>query len=224
MRILYVEENRDVVAIVSKILRYIDYIVDNVTTAAEADELVFVEEYDLLMLDRRLSDRDGIVLCRDLRKAGMTIPILMLSVLSDPEQRAEGLDFGADDYLGKPFHNGELVARIRTLLRRQIDHRSGELRVGDLVLDSARRVVCRNAERIELLPKEFAILEYLMRNCGVVRTQEQIGENVWGMEYNTSSNLIESYVSRLRRKIEREGFTRLIHTIKGVGYTVRDEA
>lgn len=224
MRILIVDDDPDIVVAISKILRASNYTVDQARTTIEADELVFVEEFDLIILDRRLPDRDGVEFCADLRSAGTAIPILMLTVLSEPEQRIDGLDAGADDYLAKPFHIGEFLARVRTLLRRQSDTRAPELAAGSLSLHPARREVMRGEERIALLPKEFAILEYLMRHLGLVRTQEQIGENIWGVEYAHGSNIIESYISRLRRKIEREDLPRLIHTIKGVGYRVMGDA
>ena len=224
MRILHVEDNHDVVAVVREVLERENIAVDFSSTAADAEEKLFVDEYDLLLLDFRLPDAKGSHLVRGLRDAGATLPILMLTVLSDPDFRIEGLDCGADDYLCKPFHSGELLARIRTLLRRGLAPPKMSLRVGDVLLDPTTRKVFRNNQPVSLLAKEFSILEYLMRDPGRVRSKEMIGENVWGLEYDPRSNLIESYISRLRTKLESKEGPRLIRTVKGAGYCIEDPA
>lgn len=222
MRILLVDDNPEIVDVLQKTLQPPYYALDSTPSPERAREMIAVEEYDLVVLDRRLAASDGLDLCRELRAAMIRVPILFLTVLNEPDERVRGLDAGGDDYLGKPFHIGELHARIRTLLRRFSPHVAAELQVADLRLFPSRHVVCRRGAIIDLLPKEFAILEYLMRYPGVVRTKEQITENIWGMDFDSRSNIVESYISRLRRKVEPQGTVPLIETVKGVGYRMRD--
>lgn len=222
MRILHVDDNYDVAAVIDRLLRKERFAVDHTTSVRYADEMMTIDEYDLVLLEARLPDGSGFEFCCKIRKMGFDIPVMMLTVLSDPEYRVSGLECGADDYVCKPFHSGELIARVRTLLRRSARAPTTRLQVADLALDPARRTVTRADERIDLLPKEFAILEYLLRRIGLVRTKDQIGENVWGVEYDPRSNLIESYISRLRRKVERAGSQRIIETVKGVGYRIAE--
>lgn len=220
MRILIAGNSPAVTVTAATALRASNYTIDRARTTIQVDDAVCVEEYDLVLLERRISDGDGIQLCRQLRGQGKNMPIMIIGAQYEPEHCIRGLDSGADDYLSLPLHMGEFLARVRTLLRRNLESRSPEITVGDLVLDPARREVHRGDRRIELLSKEFAILEYLMRNSGRILTQGQIGENIWGEEYSPCSNLIESYISRLRKKTEDKGETRLIQTVKGGGYKI----
>ena len=165
-----------------------------------------------------LPKKDGREVCRDLRTKGNTTPILMLTALDGVEQRIEGLDSGADDYLSKPFHFGELLARVRSLIRRQTDVKSTEIRYADLVLDTVNRTVARQGTAIKLTPKEFALLEYFAMNHGRVLTREMISEHVWDMNFDPQSNVIDSFVRFLRQKVDRGFQPQLIHTVRGVGY------
>ncbi|MGE3800817.1 MAG: response regulator transcription factor [Candidatus Kapaibacterium sp.] len=223
MRLLLVEDEPDIAEIILEILQAEGYNVDLCATGDAAEEAAYVEEYDLFVLDRMLPDIDGLTLCAILREAHPSTPILMLTSLSEPDYRVEGLDAGADDYLGKPFHPKELTARVRALLRRNAVSRTPVLRCGKLTLDPERHEVRIETAVIALYPKEYAILEYMMRNSGKIRTQQQIGESVWGSAYEPNSNIVESHISRVRRKLEAEGLTGLIQTIKGVGYKIMDQ-
>ena len=218
MRVLVVEDNPKIAEAVRAGLTEHGYAVDAALTGFEGEELAATEPYDAILLDLMLPDRDGIDVCRNLRRRKIATPIIMLTALSATEEKIDWLDAGADDYLTKPFEFDELLARLRALLRRGEATEARELKCDDLVLDLYTRTVSRGETRAELSNKEYALLEYLMRNQNRVLSRAQIGEKVWDMSFETSSNVIDVYISALRKKIDR-GFEReLIHTVKGAGY------
>lgn len=218
MRILIVEDNPKMAGAIQKGLQSHGFAADMTHSGFEGEEMAAGEEYDLIILDLMLPDRDGVDICRNLRRRCIETPVLMLTALSGTEDKVSGLDAGADDYLTKPFEFEELLARIRALLRRGEASEGRVLRCDDLELDVYTRMAKRGDNEHELSNKEFALLEYLMRNPNRVLSRTQIAEKVWDMNYEPGSNVIDVYVSSLRKKIDR-GFEReLLHTIKGAGY------
>ncbi len=222
MRILLVEDERRVASFVSRALRENSYDVDLADTGEKALEMAGRTPYDSILLDIRLPGLSGMQVCRGLRDANVDTPILMLTARGLVEQRVEGLDAGADDYLTKPFAIAELLARLRALIRR----RSGEgrvLRYADLELDRLRRQVTQAGQAIPLTAKEFALLEFLMSRAPDVVARSEVMERVWDVHFDTETNLLEVYINRLRQKICGAGHSKLIHTVHGVGYSLRDE-
>ena len=218
MRVLVIEDNPKMASAVKEGLREHGMAVDTVHTGYEGEELAASGVYDLILLDLMLPDRDGVDVCRNLRRRGVKSKIMMLTSLSTVEDKVAGLDVGADDYLTKPFRFEELLARMRALLRRGDASEARHLRCEDLELDLYTRVAKRGEQSVELTNREFALLEYFMRNPGRVLSRAQIGEKVWDMNFEVSSNVVDVQVSALRRKVDR-GFSReLIHTVKGAGY------
>lgn len=218
MRVLIIEDNPKMASAVQKGLREHGYAVDVSATGYEGEELAASAVYDLILLDLMLPDRDGVEVCRNLRRRGVRSKILMLTALGGVKDKVQGLDVGADDYLTKPFEFEELLARMRALLRRGDASEARFLKCDDLELDLYTRVAKRSDQSIELSNKEFALLEYLMRHPDRVLSRTQIGEKVWDMRFEPTSNVVDVYVSSLRKKLDR-GFSRdLIHTVKGVGY------
>lgn len=223
MRILVVEDNPKVAVAIQKGLAVQGYAVDLADRGYDGEEAAVATSYDVIVLDLMLPDRDGVDLCKALRRRGVKTPILMLTALSGTAEKVKGLDAGADDYLAKPFEFDELVARVRALLRRGSATESSVLRFEDLELDLVRRTAKRKGESIGLTTREFALLEYFIRNSTRVLSRTQIGEHVWDMNFEPGSNVIDVYVSMLRRKIDR-GFDRpLIHTKIGSGYVLSAE-
>lgn len=218
MRVLVVEDEHKINRTVCQALREEAYAVDPAFDGEEGEEMALVNEYDLVILDLMLPKKSGIALCRGLRDRGVSTPILMLTARDTVEDRVEGLDSGADDYVVKPFHMDELLARVRALLRRDTGVKSTRLQVADLVVDTSSHRVTRAGNPIELTSKEYAMLEYFMRNPDQVLTRTIISEHVWDDEFDSLSNIIDVYIRRLRKKID-EGFQpRLLHTIRGSGY------
>lgn len=218
MRVLIVEDNPKMAGALQRGLRSHGYAADVCHTGFEGEDMAAAGNYDLILLDLMLPDRDGVEICRNLRRRCIATPILMLTALSSTEDKVAGLDAGADDYLGKPFEFDELLARIRALLRRGEATEGRVLQCEDLVLDLYARKAKRGEAEHQLSNKEFALLEYLMRNPNRVLSRAQIAERVWDMSFEPDSNVIDVYVSSLRKKLDR-GFERsLIHTIKGAGY------
>ena len=218
MRVLLVEDDVRIVNFVAKGLRENSYAVD---TAADGEIALYqaeINEYDVIILDVMMPRKDGFAVCRQLREKNITTPILMLTARDAVEDRVNGLDFGADDYLTKPFAFDELLARIRALLRRNTEIRPPKIVVGDLEIDTAAQRIRRGGHEIILTTKEFALLEYLARERGRVVGRAEIAEHVWDENFDVFSNLIEVYIKRLRSKMD-EGFdTQLIHTKRGAGY------
>lgn len=224
MRILVVEDNPKMARFIQQGLSEYGYAVDAAATGTEGEQFAATEPYDLIVLDVMLPDQDGVQTCRNLRRRGRATPILMLTALSSTGDKVKGLDAGADDYLTKPFEFDELVARVRALLRRGQAQEAASLRFADLEMDLLTRTVARAGQKIKLTAKEFAMLECFMRNPNRVLSRTAIGERVWDMNFDRDSNVIDVYVSMLRRKIDREFEERLIHTVVGTGYILSLEA
>jgi two-component system copper resistance phosphate regulon response regulator CusR len=220
MRILIVEDDRKVGGFLVKGLREEQYAVDLCREGEEAVHQAEVESYDVIILDIMLPGMDGFEICRDLREKRILTPILMLTAKDSLEDKVTGLAGGADDYLTKPFSFEELLARIRALMRRDKDYKTGVLKSADLELDPMRRTVFRGDRTIELTAKEYALLEYLMRNQGRIVTQTQILDHVWDRDYEGTSNVVNVYLNRLREKINKGFKTRLIKTVRGIGFTI----
>src|SRR6266849_6649244 len=218
MRALIIEDDQKAARLLARGLREERFSVDVAHSGDEGDEMASVTNYDVIVLDRLLPDKDGIVICRGLRERGVVTPILILSARGSLEDRVVGLNAGADDYLAKPFEFTELLARIRVLLRRSELSPTLVLTVADLTLDPASRRVTRGGITIHLTRKEHAILEVLMRHPGQVVGRAQLAERVWEAEPDRLTSLIDVHVSNLRRKIEPAGTPPLIHTIRGHGY------
>jgi two-component system, OmpR family, copper resistance phosphate regulon response regulator CusR len=225
MRILLVEDESDAAAVLAKGLRERAYAVDIATDGVQALDLAATNDYDLIVLDLLLPHIDGLEVCRRLRRDGLTTPILMLTARGEPDQRVQGLDVGADDYLPKPYHFPELLARARALLRRGPALASVVLTVEDLAIDTRAQQVQRGERHIQLTSKEYALLEYLARRQGEVVGRAAIAEHVWDDSFDPMSNLIEVYIQRLRRKIDDGESLKLIQTRRGAGYclTAADE-
>ena len=220
MRILIVEDDKKVGAFLEKGLKEEQYAVDICRDGEEAMELAVLNPYDAIVLDIMLPKKDGFAVCRDLRQRGLLTPILMLTAKDTVEDKVAGLTEGADDYLTKPFSFEELLARIRALLRRSQDYKTKVLKVGDLELDPARRQATRSGKKIPLTGKEYALLEYMMRNNGRILTESMIIEHVWDMNYEGTSNIVNVYINYLRKKIDEGAPVKLIQTVRGYGYTI----
>lgn len=221
MRILLIEDNRRLNNSLRASLVDEGYAVDTAFDGVEGQELAEMTPYDLIILDIMLPRRDGLEVCRELRQQGNRAQILMLTARDAIEDRVKGLDSGADDYLVKPFAIEELRARLRALLRRDASDKSGELQIGDLILDPAAHQVTRAGEAISLTSKEFALLEYLMRHANRLLTREMVQDHVWSYDYDGASNVVDVYIRRLRRKIDESFEDKLIETVRGVGYRMR---
>jgi DNA-binding response OmpR family regulator len=218
MRLLLVEDDARIARFVAKGLREQAYAVDVAGTGDDALYQAAINSYDLVILDVMIPGRDGFAVCRDLRKSGQRMPILMLTARDAVEDRIAGLDHGADDYLTKPFEFRELLARLRALLRRSGELRPAKISVADLVLDTAAQSATRAGRSMTLTAKEYALLEFLARNAGRVVGRAEIAEHVWDETFDPFSNLIEVYVNRVRRKIDAESNKPLLHTRRGAGY------
>ncbi len=221
MRILVVEDEKKVAGFIKKGLEEEGYAVDVAHDGEEGLYMALDQVHDLIILDIQLPKMDGVQVLSTFRKKKGTTPVLLLTVRANIEDKVLGLDSGADDYLTKPFAFQELVARIRALLRRRSESGPAVLKVSDLTLDPARRQVMRGGQRIELSPKEFALLDYFMRNPGRVLTRTMITEHVWDYDFDTDTNVIDVYVNYLRKKIDSAGDPKLIHTVRGVGYVLK---
>jgi two-component system copper resistance phosphate regulon response regulator CusR len=217
MRILIVEDEKRIADFLSRGLESAGYAVDHAPNGQTALDLVHQTEYDLIVLDLGLPDMDGLQVLQKVRNRKTSPPVLILSARDAVEDRVKGLEVGADDYLVKPFAFVELLARARALLRRgqPVPER---LQVGDLVLDCIRRRVTRDGEPIELAPKEFSILEYMMRNRGRPLSRTMIVEHVWDMDYDGLTNIVDVYIRHLRSKIDDRFQHKMIHTVRGIGY------
>ncbi len=223
MRVLVVEDARDMNRLIVKTLTRAGYSVDGCYNGEEALDCLLGAAYDAIILDVMMPRMDGYELLRRLREQGVDTPVLFLTARDTVADRVKGLDLGADDYLIKPFDFDELLARIRAMTRKHTGLRSNLLTLGDLTVDTQRHTAARAGQEITLLPKEFAILEYMMRNQGIVLSREQLENQIWNYEYAGSSNNIDVYISKLRKKIDGGHDTRLLHTIRGVGWVLRAE-
>lgn len=220
MRILIVEDDKKVAGFLKKGLKEEQYAVDVCYDGEEALFQSQVNQYDIIILDVMLPKKNGFAVCKQIREEGNLTPILMLTARDQLEDKVKGLQEGADDYLTKPFAFEELLARIKALLRRTQDYKTKTLNVGDLELDPVSRKVTREGKPISLTGKEYALLEYLMRNKSRTITQSMIIDHVWDMNFDGLSNVVNVYINHLREKIDKGFPQKYIHTIRGVGYQI----
>ena len=223
MRVLVVEDEKKVASFIQSALEQEGYAVDVLPDGDDAGTQAAIIEYDCVVLDLMLPGRSGFQVLRDIRAKKPQLPVIILSAQASPDERVAGLNAGADDYMAKPFVVAELSARIRALLRRGKPHET-RLRVGDLEIDTLRRRVVRGGRAIELKPKEYALLEFLAHNCDRPVTRSHIIEHVWDIHFDSISNVVEVHINSLRNKIDRGAASPLIHTVRGVGYMLTDQA
>jgi heavy metal response regulator len=223
MRILLVEDDKKVASFIQKGLEEEGYAVDVAGDGETGLAMGLDRLHDAIVLDVMLPAKPGFQVLRELRQAKVATPVLLLTARDAIEDKVQGLDAGADDYLTKPFAFAELLARVRALLRRGPGAQAAKLQVADLTLDPATRTVVRGDERVTLTNREFALLEYLMRNAGRVLTRTAITEHVWDYSFDAGTNVIDVYVNYLRKKIDAGHTPKLIHTVRGVGYTLKAE-
>lgn len=223
MRILIAEDDRKVAGFLKKGLQEENYAVDLCYDGEEAVFQAQVNEYDLVILDVMLPGKNGLAICREIRAEGILSPILMLTARDQLDDKVRGLHEGADDYMTKPFAFQELLARIKALLRRSQDYKTKTLTVGGLELDPVSRKVTRDGKTITLTGKEYALLEYLMRNRGRIITQSMIIDHVWDMNYDGLSNVVNVYINHLREKVDKGFDRKYIQTVRGVGYKINDD-
>ncbi len=221
MRILVAEDERDLNEILCKKLRSEDYCVDGCFDGEEALDYLASVDYDAVILDIMMPKRSGLEVVEQLRRQGNQTPVLFLTARDSIDDRVTGLDAGADDYLVKPFAFDELLARLRVMTRKRGGERSNLFTIDDLTLDIRSKRVERGGTELKLSAKEYALLEYLIRNKGVVLSRIQIEENIWGFDYEGSSNIVDVYIRYLRRKIDKDHPVKLIHTIRGSGYVLK---
>ncbi len=223
MRILLVEDEQKVAAFIQKGLTEESFEVDVTANGNDAIEMISKSPYDLIVLDIMIPGKDGVEVCRQIRKQGILVPVIMLTGKDTIDDKIKGLDAGADDYLCKPFSFSELIARIRALLRRDNEYKGIVLKVADLEFDLLSRRVNRAGKVVQLTGKEYALLEFLMRNKGRVVSELEIVENVWDMSYDPVTNVVNVYIHHLRNKMDRGFSKKLIYTVRGKGYIMKDE-
>jgi two-component system, OmpR family, response regulator len=221
MKILLIEDDTETASHVAGGLREHGHIVDHVAMGPDGLQLAITNGHDVLIIDRMLPGLDGLAIVKAVRSAGLRAPILLLTTMDGIDDRVEGLESGADDYLIKPFAFAELLARTNALARRPANTVETILRVADLEMDLVKRTVTRGARKIVLQPREFQLLEYFMRNAGRVVTRTMLLEHVWDFHFDPRTNIVETHVSRLRGKVDRDFNVELIHTIRGSGYSLR---
>ncbi|MDO4942013.1 MAG: response regulator transcription factor [Lachnospiraceae bacterium] len=221
MRILLVEDEFDLRQILKKRLQKEKYVIDDCGNGLDAEDYIELTDYDAVILDGMLPGRDGFDILKNMRRKGDHTPVLMLTARDSIEDRVKGLDYGADDYLIKPFSFDELLARLRAVMRRKPVYVSNELTAGDLKMDTNAKIVSRGGTTIELSGKEYMLLEYMLRNKNMVLSREQIQERVWGYDFEGGSNIVDVYIRYLRRKIDYGQSTKLIQTVRGAGYVIR---
>ncbi len=222
MRILITEDEHEVAAFVKKVMAEENHAVDIANDGLEGQDLALSESYDLIILDIMLPKKDGMAVLKSLRQEGLETPVLMLTARGEVHDRVAGLDAGADDYLAKPFAVAELRARVRSLLRRNSSTKSPVLQAGVLSLNTVSHELRMNDNFIELTNREYAILEYLLRNKNRLLSKGMIAEHVWDFHFSGDYNIIEVYIRRLRNKIEKANHPRMIHTVRNGGYVIRE--
>jgi DNA-binding response OmpR family regulator len=223
MRVLLIEDEDGIGRFISQGLQEANHTVEWKRNGQDGLHHALTSTYDVIILDIMLPGLDGLQILSEVRSRGVKMPILCLTARDTVEDRVRGLNFGADDYLVKPFDFSELLARLNAIMRRPPLQMMNVLRVADLELDTVKRIVKRNGRVIELSQREFMLLEYLMRNAGHVLTRTQIGEQVWGFDFYSETNVIDVYIGYLRRKIDRNTSASLIRTVRGVGFLLSDE-
>lgn len=222
MRLLIIEDDRDAADYVVRAFREVGHVADQAGDGEDGLALALERQYDVLIVDRMLPKRDGLSVIGELRSKGIETPVLILSALGQVDDRVKGLRAGGDDYLPKPYSFSELLARVEVLARRRGGREDTVYRVGDLELDRLSHQLKRGGEEIVLQPREFRLLEYLMKHAGQVVTRTMLLENVWDYHFDPQTNVIDVHISRLRSKIDK-GFSQpLLHTIRGAGYMIRD--
>ncbi len=224
MRLLIVEDERALRSVLTERLKKEGYSVDTSSNGTDARHYLSAAPYDLVLLDIMLPGVDGLTLLQELRAQGSDTPVLLLTARDTIEDRVRGLDAGADDYLIKPFSYEELLARIRVLTRRKYQNTTNQLSLADLTLNLSTRVVTRGGQVLHLSAKEYALLEYLLQNKGVILTRKQIENHVWSYDYEGGSNVIDAYIRLLRKKVDNPFPEKLIHTLRGHGYILQEEA
>ncbi|MCU7498434.1 MAG: response regulator transcription factor [Ignavibacteria bacterium] len=222
MKVLLVEDEKKVASFIRKGLEEEYYTVDTAFDGRQGRELALSQEYDLIILDIMLPYINGIMLLEEIRRSRISTPVLLLTARQSVENKVEGLDAGADDYLTKPFAFEELLARIRALLRRKETEKSLSLKAGDLTLDLQTHSVKRNGVEISLTPKEYAVLEFLLRNKNKVISRTRLSEHVYDYHFDTDTNVIDVYINKLRNKIDKDFEKQLLYTIRGVGYSIKE--
>ena len=222
MRVLVVEDTKDMNLLIVKTLKKAGYSVDGCFDGEEAKLHLIGAKYDAILLDIMMPKLNGYDLLKYIREKGIDTPVLFLTAKDAISDRVKGMDMGDDDYLLKTFDFEELLARIRVMTRKHSGSRSNIFIFSDLIVDTQKRTVTRSGEEISLIPKEFTILEHLIRNQGAVLSREQLENRIWNYEYSGSSNNIDVYMSRLRKKIDGKHSLKLIHTIRGVGWVLRE--
>jgi two-component system, OmpR family, response regulator len=223
MKLLIVEDDKEAAAYLKRALSEVGHTVDAASTGRSGLMLAAGETYDVIILDRMLPEIDGLAILRTIRASGVQTPVLLLTALGGIDDRVEGLEAGGDDYLVKPFALAELLARVNALARRPPTQEvRTELSVADLRLDLLKRTVTRGGQRIELQPREFQLLEYLLRHAGRVVTRTMLLESVWDFHFDPKTNIVETHMSRLRGKVDRGHAHELIHTVRGAGYVLRE--
>lgn len=223
MRILVVEDEKKVASFIKRGLEEEGYTVDVAYDGDEGMEMAIHTPYDLILMDVMLPKRDGISVVRDIRKHDVPTPVLCLTAKDTVDDIVQGLDSGSDDYLTKPFAFAELLARVRALIRRGTQDRGAEIHFADLRLDPVSHKVWRSDKEIDLTSKEYALLEYMMRNPNQVLTRTMIAEHVWDYTFDSFTNIIDVYINYLRKKVDRDFDKKLIHTVRGVGYVLKED-
>ena len=223
MRLLIVEDEGGIAGALRQGLSEQGYAVDVARDGEQGRDYALAAPYDVILLDILLPKLDGLSLLRDLRRRGMTTPILLLTARDAVDDRVTGLDAGADDYLVKPFSFSELLARIRALLRRPVLRAGDRLVTGDIAMDLGARTVTRSTQPVTLTPREYAVLEFLLRHPGQALSRTQIAEGVWSWEFHGESNVVDVYIGYLRRKLDSDGVPSIIETLRGYGYRLRNE-
>jgi len=222
MRVLVVEDDRKTAEFVAKALKEEGFEVDVVHDGNDAVAALAAGSFEAIVLDVMIPGRDGLAVVRHARELGNKTPVLLLSARGSVEERVEGLNAGADDYLPKPYATQELIARVRALLRRGVESRDVTLRVADLSLDTTTRIARRGERKIELTNREFRLLEYLMRSAGRICGRMMIIEKVWEYNFDPGTNVVDVYIRKLREKIEEAGEAKLLHSVRGSGYMIKE--
>ncbi|MFA6141900.1 MAG: response regulator transcription factor [Candidatus Omnitrophota bacterium] len=222
MRILVIEDEKKIADFIKRGLKEEGYAVDTAYDGEQGQFLAKTNSYDLILLDLMLPKIDGITLCKNLKKEEIHVPIIMLTAKDTVEDKVAGLDAGADDYITKPFVFEELLARVRAILRKKGSKEATKIEIGDILLDLVSHRVTRAGKELILTAKEYALLEYLMRNAGTVVTRTMISEHVWDIDFDTFTNVIDVYINYLRKKVDAGHSKKLIHTIRGRGYTLKE--
>ena len=224
MHILIVEDERALCDTIARSLRRLAYSVDCCYDGQSAAEMLAIERFDLVVLDLNLPGEDGMTVLRTLRARGSALPVLLLTARDAVADRVDGLDAGADDYLIKPFALDELLARLRVLTRKKGSGSTNVYTLADLTVDTAARTAKRGDRTLELSAREYALLEYLIRSKGVVLSRQQIEDNLWSLDYAGGTNVVDVYISYLRKKLELPGERKLLHTVRGMGWVLKEDA